>query len=69
MKTPQERYSSDPAFHALVNTMVNSIVQCKYTPSEMREAALFASIKYEETHIMPKTYPKEIIDWLDGEGG
>ena len=48
MTTPRERYYNDPQFHALVNMMTSYIMQADYTPSEMREAALLASIKYYE---------------------
>ena len=48
MKTPRERYQNDAHFKVLVDLMVDQIHQCKYTPSELREAAIFASIIYEE---------------------
>jgi hypothetical protein len=48
MKTPRERYYNDPQFHALVDLMTSHMMQANYTPSEMREAALLASIKYYE---------------------
>jgi hypothetical protein len=67
MMSPRERYANDPVFHKLVDTMIGAIMQCQYTPSEMRDAALFASIRYEETHVRPRIYPKEITDWLDGK--
>jgi len=40
-------------FRSLVDTMVANINQCNYTPSEMREAALLASIIYEELTVRP----------------
>lgn len=46
-ESPHERYHRDPDFHALVDMMVSYIAQCKYTPSEMREASLLACIKWE----------------------
>jgi len=46
--TVHDRYYNDPQFHALVDMMVSHIINCKYTPSEMREAAILASIKYEQ---------------------
>ena len=66
MKTPREKYMKDPHYYQLVNMMVNEIKQCNYTPSEMREAALLASIIYEEQkidsrHLQPN---KEIEDAL-----
>ena len=45
--TPADRYMRDPAFKVLVDSMVAAIQQCQYSPSEMREAALLASIRYE----------------------
>ncbi len=48
MKTPRDKYLNDPQFRNLVDMMVAHIHQCDYTPSEMREAAIMASIVYEE---------------------
>ena len=47
----RERYHNDPEFAALVDGMVSHIELCRYTPSEMREAAILASIIYEERHV------------------
>lgn len=47
--SPRERYFSDPEFNKLVDMMVNSIHSCHYTPSELREAAILASIIYQES--------------------
>lgn len=44
----RERYNSDPTFHTLVDMMVAFIFDAKFTPSEMREAAILASIIYEQ---------------------
>ena len=49
--TQRERYYNDPEFHVLVDYMVNFIVNNKYTPSEMRDAAILASIIYDEKNI------------------
>lgn len=46
MLTPRERYQSDPAFHALVETFLKMLTV--YTPSEIRDAAMLAQILYEE---------------------
>ena len=56
MKTPRERYHNDIIFKGLVDMMVVNINQCNYTPSEMREAALLASIIYEEITIRPAMF-------------
>ena len=49
--TARERYHNDPQFHMLVDYMTAAIHRCDFTPSEMREAALLASINYEMTHL------------------
>jgi len=51
MKTPQAKYLTDNSYKALVDVMIAHIEECKFTPSEMREAAILASIMYEEMHI------------------
>ena len=51
MKTPKEKYQHDPQYHAMVDMMVNTIHQCKSTPSELREMAMLASIIYEEQQV------------------
>ncbi len=51
MKTPREKYLHDVHYHAAVDSMVNLIHQCKYTPSELREMAVLASIIYEEQQV------------------
>jgi hypothetical protein len=46
-KSPEDRYLNDNEFHMLVDLMESFIVKAQFTPSEMREAAVLASIKYE----------------------
>lgn len=48
LNPPRERYFHDPQFKAFVDMLTSHILQCNYTPSEIREAALLASIKYYE---------------------
>lgn len=62
MKTPRDKYLTDNHYKVLVESMVNQIEQCNYTPSEMREAAILASIMYEERHIRYTTVINEDID-------
>jgi len=50
MWTIREKYRNDPVFYRLVNCMVGYIDKCQYTPSEMREAAILASIIYTNRH-------------------
>ncbi len=47
MKTPEEKYMNDPQYARLVDTLESFIRQAQFTPSEVREAAMLACIKYE----------------------
>ena len=51
MKTPKEKYLNDPEYHRLVDILENFIHQARFSPSELREAAILASINYEMKHI------------------
>jgi hypothetical protein len=53
--TPKEKYHRDPNYRSLVDTMVQMIRKCEYTPSELREAAILASTIYEMEHV--RTFP------------
>lgn len=63
-KDIRERYKTDPNFRYLVDTMTKAIIDCQFTPSEMREAALLASINYEMIHVDTLTIPKEFFNDL-----
>ena len=56
MMTIRDKYLSDTQFHALVDTMVAYINQAEFTPTEMRQAAVLASIIYSERHVR-RIYP------------
>ena len=51
MKSPREKYMNDPEYNHLVRFMESMIEQARFTPSELREAAVLASINYEMRHI------------------
>jgi len=51
MKTPKEKYMNDPEYNRLVNMLENLIAQAQFTPSELREACVLASINYEMRNI------------------
>lgn len=51
MKTPKDKYLNDPEYHHLVQTLEGLIEQAQFTPSELREACVLASINYEMRHI------------------
>jgi hypothetical protein len=45
--TPEDRYRRDVTFRTLVDTMTHMIIDCQFTPTELREAAMLAAILYE----------------------
>ena len=47
MLSPEERFQRDPTFRTLVYVLTAQIDQAKYTPTELREAAMLACIRYE----------------------
>ncbi len=51
MKSPREKYQNDPDYHHLVCTLEGLIEQARFTPSELREACILASINYEMRHV------------------
>ena len=51
-----ERYHEDPAFHSLVDTLTSILLEGRYTPTEVREAAMLAQLKYESM-----TPPRPVI--------
>jgi len=55
MRSVRDRYNDDPEFHQLVKMMEALVHQGRFTPSEMREAAILASILYEELHLRDYT--------------
>ena len=51
MKTPREKYMNDPEYNELVCVLESFIDRSRFTPSELREACILASINYEMRHI------------------
>lgn len=62
MKTPREKYMNDPAYHDLVIAMEHFIERAQFTPSELREAAVLASINYEMRHVRDRTIDPRTAD-------
>ena len=48
------RYEQDPFFHQLVDMLHSQIVEARFTPTEIREAAMLAQIMYEELNPNPR---------------
>lgn len=47
MQTPIERYHNDPAFAQLVDTIKACLYSSSFTPSEVREACVLATFRFE----------------------
>jgi len=58
MKSPRDKYLNDAAYKRLVDVLICEIHDCHFTPSEIREAAILASIIYEERN--PFVYQRQM---------
>jgi len=54
MQTAEQRYFNDIEFKRLVDSMYDAIVRAQFTPSELREAAVYAAIRYEMSRPVPQ---------------
>jgi hypothetical protein len=52
----KERFENDPAFRMMVDMFYACIERGDYTPTEIREAAMYAQIWWESTHIRPMQF-------------
>jgi hypothetical protein len=51
-----DRYQNDPLFRAIVDQLTATLMDGQFTPTEMREAAMLAQLKYED--MMP---PRPVV--------
>ena len=49
----QAAYANDPQYHQLVDVLVNLIDGLQFTPSEVRETAVFACMLHEMRNPQP----------------
>ena len=52
----RDRYDHDAEFRIVVDTLMGIILKLEMTPSEVREAAMFACIRVEERFPRPMTF-------------
>jgi hypothetical protein len=51
--TPEEKYLRDPHYHKLVDMLFSFIHKYEFTPTELREAVIFACTKFEMSRTVP----------------
>lgn len=64
MKTPREKYMNDPEYNHLVGMLESFIDRARFTPSELREACVLASINYEMRHLRERQIDPRVEDAL-----
>lgn len=64
MKTLDERYKKDFEFHNLVRNFEQFIEVSKYSPSELREALMYAQIRVETRIVRPMALSADLINEL-----
>lgn len=68
MRTPEERYYQDPEYKQLVDLLTEQIRAARFSPSELREAAVLAAIRFETSRPHPSPLPPEVQSWLRSAG-
>ncbi len=63
--TPRQKYMNDPHYQRLVETMEHFIEQAQFTPSELREACVLASINYEMRHVRERALDPRVVEAMD----
>lgn len=56
--TTYEKYSSDPAFRTIVDALQSVIASYELTPSELRQAVMYACYLHEMRTVRPVFIPK-----------
>jgi len=46
----EDRYLRDPVFHNMVDALEAAFEQLQFTPTEAREAVMFAQVRFESRH-------------------
>ena len=61
MMKMRERYENDPLFMRMVDSLVAAIEDGHLTPTEAREAAMFAQIIYESRNPRPVQFTRDDV--------
>jgi len=62
MRDVFRRYDTDAEFRTLVDLLASQIIQARYTPTEIREAAILASTIVESRVMRPMFIPIRDLD-------
>jgi hypothetical protein len=62
---PTERFKSDPEYAQIVNMLEMLLIDARIAPSDLRDCAVLACIRYAMHHTEPMAYNKRIRDALD----
>ena len=49
----ERKYMTDPDFHTLVEQNYNLLHDLRFTPSDLRDAAMLAAIRFEQRRVRP----------------
>lgn len=73
--TVRDKYMNDPEYRSLVDMLEQFVERARFSPSELREAAVLACINYEmrhirDMHIDPRTNEAFIVleEFIYGKG-
>lgn len=55
----RNRYQNDPLFYSVVKILYNFLLEGKITCGELRDAATFAGMLFESTHIKPLLFERK----------
>ena len=53
MMTPTEQYKYDSKFRKIVDILRHELMNCEFTPSELRQAVILAATMHAEQNIRP----------------
>lgn len=67
MRTADQNYMMNPEYKRLVDFMENELQQFHYSPSEMREAAMLACVRFESRQVRPMYFDREQLGHLPPE--
>jgi hypothetical protein len=66
VRTPFDRYATDPVFRSLVDLFYNHLVHGNFTPTEAREALHLAMCKIQDRFPRQNIFEKQLgNDWMD----